>query len=189
MAKSYQVTAVTAKRLAYEPLETVYRGYRFRSRLEARWAVFLDTLKIHFDYECESFWVCGSSYLPDFWVGRWGAWIEIKGDPVERTRAALRCEQLARLTERPALLLYGAPNTSGNDITLYPPEGLTTQYQYFGRCVCGGVWLMGESEPQLLDECCGTPRLLRPFDEDGEAIREAYYAATSARFSAGRRRR
>ena len=26
--------------IPYQPIETMYRGYRFRSRLEARWAVF-----------------------------------------------------------------------------------------------------------------------------------------------------
>ena len=34
-------------------IETVYKGYRFRSRLEARWAVFFDALGIHYRYELE----------------------------------------------------------------------------------------------------------------------------------------
>ena len=29
-------------------IETLYKGYRFRSRLEARWAVFFDASKIEF---------------------------------------------------------------------------------------------------------------------------------------------
>lgn len=29
-----------------KPIETHYNGYRFRSRLEARWAVFFDALGI-----------------------------------------------------------------------------------------------------------------------------------------------
>lgn len=36
-------------------IETVYGGYRFRSRLEARWAVFFNTLGIPFEYEKEGF--------------------------------------------------------------------------------------------------------------------------------------
>ncbi len=32
-------------------IETVYKGYRFRSRLEARWAVFFDSLGIIWEYE------------------------------------------------------------------------------------------------------------------------------------------
>lgn len=48
-------------------IETVYNGYRFRSRLEARWAVFFDAMGIKYEYEKEGYdlgelgW-----YLPDF---------------------------------------------------------------------------------------------------------------------------
>ena len=38
-----------------KPIETVYNGYRFRSRLEARWAVFFDTLGIEYEYEKEGY--------------------------------------------------------------------------------------------------------------------------------------
>jgi len=37
------------------PIETKYKGYRFRSRLEARWAVFFDTLGLKWWYEPEGF--------------------------------------------------------------------------------------------------------------------------------------
>lgn len=36
-------------------IETVNNGYKFRSRLEARWAVFFDTLEIEYQYEPEGF--------------------------------------------------------------------------------------------------------------------------------------
>lgn len=38
-----------------KPTETKYKGCRFRSRLEARWAVFFDTLSIKWWYEPERF--------------------------------------------------------------------------------------------------------------------------------------
>ena len=37
-----------------KPIETVYNGYRFRSRLEARWAVFFDALGI--TYKIDNDW-------------------------------------------------------------------------------------------------------------------------------------
>lgn len=40
---------------AIKPIETIYNGYRFRSRLEARWAVFLDSLGVKYEYEPEGF--------------------------------------------------------------------------------------------------------------------------------------
>jgi hypothetical protein len=50
-------------------IETVYRGYRFRNRLEARWAVFFDALELPFEYEKEGFILDdGTHYLPDFWL-------------------------------------------------------------------------------------------------------------------------
>ena len=48
-------------------IETEYNGYGFRSRLEARWAVFFDTLGIRYEYEPEGFVLSnGEQYLPDF---------------------------------------------------------------------------------------------------------------------------
>ena len=73
-------------------IETTYNGYRFRSRLEARWAVFFDALGVRYEYEPEGFDLGdGLYYLPDFKVKCWGTrgeiwdepfdlWIEVKGN-------------------------------------------------------------------------------------------------------------
>ena len=48
-------------------IQTEYKGYRFRSRLEARWAVFFDTLGVKWEYEPEGYDLGnGVYYLPDF---------------------------------------------------------------------------------------------------------------------------
>lgn len=48
-------------------IETIYNGYRFRSRLEARWAVFFDVLGIKYVYEPQGYTMkYGIRYLPDF---------------------------------------------------------------------------------------------------------------------------
>lgn len=48
-------------------IETVYKGYRFRSRLEARWAVFFDAIGVKWEYEPQGFDLGeGLYYLPDF---------------------------------------------------------------------------------------------------------------------------
>lgn len=65
-------------------IATSYKGYKFRSRLEARWAVFFDSLGLDWEYEKEGFNLeNGLYYLPDFYlpniVGR-KAWIEVKPD-------------------------------------------------------------------------------------------------------------
>jgi hypothetical protein len=66
-------------------IETIYNGYRFRSRLEARWAVFFDALGLEYEYEPEGFDLGDGLYylpdfhLPDFFCGC-PAWVEIKPD-------------------------------------------------------------------------------------------------------------
>ena len=48
-------------------IETEYKGYRFRSRLEARWAVFFDAIGAKWEYEPEGYELAdGTMYLPDF---------------------------------------------------------------------------------------------------------------------------
>jgi hypothetical protein len=68
-----------------KPLETVYNGIRYRSRLEARWAIFFDSLRLQHEYEKEGFDLGdGVWYLPDFWLPQLKVWVEIKGaDPDE----------------------------------------------------------------------------------------------------------
>jgi hypothetical protein len=86
------VRACRVQEAALKAIETKYKGYRFRSRLEARWAVFFDTLGIEYRYEYEGFemWT-GTWYLPDFYLPEQGYWIEIKGTTptaLEREKAS-----------------------------------------------------------------------------------------------------
>ena len=60
-------------------IETRYKGYRFRSRLEARWAVFFDALGIRYKYEEYGYEVEGQKWLPDFYLVDTGTWAEVKG--------------------------------------------------------------------------------------------------------------
>lgn len=65
---------------AIKPIETHYKGYRFRSRLEARWAVFFDAIGIRYLYEPEGFRLSdGTLYLPDFYLPESKAFFEVKG--------------------------------------------------------------------------------------------------------------
>lgn len=60
-------------------IETEYKGYLFRSRLEARWAVVFDALGLSYDYEPEGFeFEDGTRYLPDFFVKDTGWFVEVK---------------------------------------------------------------------------------------------------------------
>ncbi|HEF5705400.1 hypothetical protein [Bacillus cereus group sp. BfR-BA-01423] len=112
-----------------KPIETIYKGYRFRSRLEARWAVFFDALGIEWKYENEGYdlgeygW-----YLPDFeirgnfhgfGIEKW--FVEIKGDMSDRIGIA-----------------------KAQNLDDYPPEG------FLGCLIFGELELMDVSEPNYV---------------------------------------
>lgn len=84
----------------YKPIETEYNGYRFRSRLEARWAVFFDALGIEYEYEPEGFEISFSDdekimYLPDFYLPESGLYAEVKG---VRTRGQIPREDAEKMS-------------------------------------------------------------------------------------------
>ncbi|UBF28691.1 hypothetical protein K9N68_13080 [Kovacikia minuta CCNUW1] len=60
-----------------KPIPTKYNGVQYRSRLEARWALFFDQLGIDYRYEFEGFQLRSGWYLPDFYLPKHG-WFEIK---------------------------------------------------------------------------------------------------------------
>lgn len=95
-----------------KPIETIYRGYRFRSRLEARWAVFFDAAKIKFEYEVEGYELGnGVRYLPDFWLPEVEVHVEIKPS-FEMTWVSI--EKLIRFAvdhDKPTLLVVGYPTS------------------------------------------------------------------------------
>jgi len=98
-------------------IETIYDGYRFRSRLEARWAVFFDTLGIPYEYEKEGYKLQREplspiDYLPDFWLPEQDCFVEIKGQvptPQESSKAAY----LALNSGKDVYIFFG---------NIHPPE-------------------------------------------------------------------
>lgn len=63
-----------------KPIDTRYAGHRFRSRLEARWAVFFDAAGVPWQYEPQGFEVGADKrwYLPDFYLPESSTWVEVK---------------------------------------------------------------------------------------------------------------
>lgn len=99
-----------------KPITTNYKGYRFRSRLEARWAVFLSAMFEKFEYEKEGFdFGNGFQYLPDFWLPRLKCWAEVKfGIPSEEEYT--KCRLLRDGTGMPVILLMGIPGEESVEI-------------------------------------------------------------------------
>lgn len=101
-----------------QAIETEYKGYRFRSRLEARWAVFFEKAEISYQYEPEGFQLKdGKNYLPDFLLTNEDIWVEVKGRPTPEivkkddkwvfAEHVKKCDQLARGTGKKVVSLCG----------------------------------------------------------------------------------
>jgi len=91
------------------PITTSYNGYLFRSRLEARWAVFLDALGVKYLYEYEGFQLKPGWYLPDFYLPDLldhPMYLEIKPKFPSREESAF-CAELALATEQKVVCFYG----------------------------------------------------------------------------------
>lgn len=143
-----------------KPIETYYNGYRFRSRLEARWAVFFDSLKIPWVYEPEGLEINNNiHYLPDFYLPDCNQFFEVKGimTPTDNIKI---------------LALINA----GYSVTIGREDGKFTACDYWGKedngtesfdlCTgsdsllchcnaCGKYWFMG-SNGIYTCQCCGT---------------------------------
>lgn len=95
--------------MTIKPIETEYNGYRFRSRLEARWAVFFDAIRAPYAYEYEGFDLEGTWYLPDFWLPEMKSWLEVKGQTPTPQELA-KAEQLCRFTRQTVFVFVGEPH-------------------------------------------------------------------------------
>lgn len=100
------------------PIETIYKGYRFRSRLEARWAVFFDALGVKYEYEKEGFDIDGTWYLPDFYLPEMDIFVEIKPD-LQSYSSLL--QSLADQTNKTVLNVCGVPYYGEYEIISYSP--------------------------------------------------------------------
>jgi len=127
--------------MSLKPIETHYNGYRFRSRLEARWAVFFDSLNIKYQYESEGFDLDnGIWYLPDFYLPDLNRWIEIKPTENISDEDSIKLLKFHMLVnhggEGRFCVLVGEPNI-GKYKTLYEPSSK------WGICpICNRIDLM-----------------------------------------------
>lgn len=91
-------------------IKTVYNDLLFRSRLEARWAVFFDTLDIAYSYEPEMIevnWFGVNNYIPDFYLDDMVGYIEIKG-PRPTDREIAKAAALVVREKIGVLILWGS---------------------------------------------------------------------------------
>lgn len=135
-----------------KPIETVYNGYRFRSRLEARWAVFFDTLGIAYEYEKEGYDLGEAGwYLPDFWLPKLKWWIEIKPqDAIEGVWE--KPHSLAWSGQQNVAVLCGVPgctHETSNGFDLTSPTYRGTAFIGNHNQLTEGLISMGHGPPEF----------------------------------------
>ena len=150
-------------------IETEYAGHLFRSRLEARWAVCFDRLKVEWQYEPQGYYVggmgdnAGRRYLPDFYLPRTQTWVEVKG-----TADAFDYQLLADCVDWGAglpgledsagtlrgLLLLGPIPQVVLDVPVHPILQHYKGGEVNGVCFTAGV--VGGEDLQVFRHCFGT---------------------------------
>lgn len=172
--------------MSIKPIETIYNGYRFRSRLEARWAVFFDAAGIKYQYEPEGFTLPdGSLYLPDFYLpdvfsrsSVKGLWVEVKG--VMSDSDINKINQFSKFVNNTAVLYECKPNSIENEI-------ITNEYGEiywdnngtFWKCPnCGAIIYEFDNGETRCNKCgCN--------DYPKEYFLDAFEKARQARFEHG----
>lgn len=101
-------------------IQTKYKGILFRSRLEARWAVFLDKLNIKWFYEFEGYDLDGVWYLPDFWLPTFsgGMFMEVKPQNLVGVEME-KCMRLVEATKKQIWLAVGHPDYKAYNVLYY----------------------------------------------------------------------
>lgn len=142
-------------------LPTMYGGINYRSRIEARWAVFFDSLGLQHEYEREGYDLGdGKLYLPDFWLPELKYWVEIKGDDPDED-ACDKAHRLAVASGFMTFVFFGGHVIPSNNqspcsaYAFYPDGGGDSSYMWCECSECGrlGIQFDGRADRLPCKEC------------------------------------
>lgn len=176
-----------------QAIETVYRGYKYRSRQEARWAVFFDKLGVRYEYEREGYKLPSGYYLPDFWLPQLQCFFEVKGEAPDEREQRLAAE-LSTAAGHWVDVVYGP---IGDQQVMAYRRG---EMHVCVMGLCNNCWLLAFGQisqgtgPYICGHCynClgGMVAATRAeYLEEKPALLAAYWAARQARFEHGERPR
>lgn len=180
-------------------IQTTYRGYRFRSRVEARYAVFFDALGLKWEYEKQGYALPSGPYLPDFWIREMDCWVEIKGE--EPTSREKRLAQELSEEHKTCVLFHGVPMENPGSAFLFDStdsgggEGWWDEIRWAvngAAEVCfttGNTW--SSRTYGHANECQNLPRMVQAFEcqIDHPRLYLARLDAIGARFEHGEKPR
>ena len=136
-----------------QAIETTYDGHKFRSRLEARWALYFNFIGIKWEFEREAFMLTivddgvdkRVGYTPDFWLPDLRVWFEVKAEfgsydvdvmwlYIAKAKAFCAAHQATICTS------FGSPR-DGEIVRLDPGVGVATAT--WARCSHCLAWDLG----------------------------------------------
>lgn len=193
---------------AIQAIETRYGGIDFRSRLEARWAVFFTRLGMDWEYEPQGF-IVGCTfgrprpYLPDFYLRQLGLYLEVKparadvADPDGVSRWEDFAGEVAAEWDHDRAAMLCGPIPDPDTVDRRGPPRAQVWYEAgiyvtgdwrYAWCVCpSGQHIDIQPEARGGRIFCGCPRI--PDDRyhtgDDPRILNAYGAARTSRFEHG----
>ena len=181
-----------------EPIDTEYKGYRFRSRLEARWAVFFQHLGVEWQYEPEGYeFENGTRYLPDFYLPYTYStysdetYVEVKPEGTTDTKGwdITSRENEAELSfARSLILLSGRPRAVDDEqadfINIdYNGYVYDDNIYYFCQCTkCKTIGFEFNGRAERIQCSCS---IFETHTQDAPRLPKAYNAASKARFEHG----
>jgi len=182
-------------------IQTQYRGNNYRSRLEARWAVFFHIAKIETIYEGEGYQTSYGRYLPDFYLPEMKLFIDVKGggnpDPhvLQKLRECCKDDQRGAVLEQIPLVQNGTIDLDDQEVfKIYHncafPDGGEDGLYLFCKCPCcgtNGFEFNGRSD--RIECTChnGGFDVQKDYNYEDPILLNAYKVAKSARFEHGRR--
>jgi len=199
LEKRLKASLRRASRPQLPAIETEYNDCRFRSRIEARWAVFMSSLGITYWYEYQDYLLDGVRYLPDFWLPKLECYLEVKGaEPTEEERRLARL--LALYSHKPVYIVAGnvglPTQADGYTSWKFAEEGQEQDHWWCECQICGAIGLYRlpsldhfpcacisaipeKLSPEFFVELVGTYRCNSP------RLVEAFRSARQARFEHG----
>jgi hypothetical protein len=90
-------------------INTHFDNLYFRSRLEARWAVYFKSLGIEYVYEMEGYNFDGFNYLPDFYFPKYDFYGEVKHKHFGDVDAE-KWDRFVTNIKKPLIIFDGTPN-------------------------------------------------------------------------------
>jgi len=137
-------------------IQTFYNGLWFRSRAEARWAVFFDALSIKYIYEPEGFVLPENiCYLPDFYLPESNTFFEVKG--IMTDKDADKIKSLLKHSGKHVAVGYPDMSFQASDDWWSGSQGYeftTKSSSLLVKCLCCGKYYFMGNNGSYVCRCC-----------------------------------